>query len=341
LEIARKYTDKVFIKGPERCTQRNFGASMAAGEYVVFIDSDMKLAPQVIESCVAKMTEDSHLLGIVIPEESFGVGFWAQCKKLERSFYVGVPWMEAARFFKKSAFDAVNGYDEALVSGEDWDLSQRIEKNGPLGRINDFIYHNEGHPKLLNTIKKKFYYAREFAKYKDIRSDSTNVAKQTNVFFRYGLFFKKPSPIVQHPILFIGMLFMKTTEFFFGGLGYLFASKKIEAASATAVIRDADLPSISFVLPTYNAEQYLVKCLDSIVMQDYPKEKVEILLVDGGSTDSTLDIARRYPVRILPNEKRIAEYGKTIGILASKGEHFVLIDADNEIVERDWLLQKR
>ena len=122
-KIARKYTDKVYTKGPERSAQRNFGVTQASGEFVAIIDSDMELAPEVITQAVAQFT-NPHVVGVVIPEESFGVGFWAQCKRLERSFYVGIPWMEAARVFKRATYTDLGGYDTALVSGEDWDLSQ-------------------------------------------------------------------------------------------------------------------------------------------------------------------------------------------------------------------------
>ena len=88
VEIARQFTDNVTIKGPERSVQRNEAARLAKGEYIVVIDSDMELTPTVIESCVAQYRHDDTVEGVVIPEESFGEGFWAQCKKLERSFYI-------------------------------------------------------------------------------------------------------------------------------------------------------------------------------------------------------------------------------------------------------------
>ena len=44
-DIAKRYTNKVFNRGPERSTQRNFGVQKARGEYVLIIDSDMELAP--------------------------------------------------------------------------------------------------------------------------------------------------------------------------------------------------------------------------------------------------------------------------------------------------------
>jgi len=98
-------------------------------------------------------------------------------------------------------------------------------------------------------------------------------------------------------------------------------------------------PLVSIIVPTYNAQKYLELCLDSIVKQNYQKDKMEILIIDGGSTDNTLAIAKKYNTNILYNPKRIAEYGKAIGIKASKGEYFILMDSDNEIVERDWLVR--
>lgn len=97
------------------------------------------------------------------------------------------------------------------------------------------------------------------------------------------------------------------------------------------------LPFISFIIPTYNAQKYLDKCLDSVKKQDYPKDKMEVLVVDGGSIDGTLSIARKYGAGILNNPYRDAESGKSIGIQASKGEIIALVDADNELVEKNWL----
>jgi len=225
-EIAKKFTDKVFNKEPERSAQRNFGVSQSVGNYLLIIDSDMVLSEKVIESCVIKIQENKNTKGIIIPEESFGEGFWAKCKKLERSFYVGVDWMEAARFFEKNAFLKAGGFDESMVSGEDWDLSQRIEKEGEIGRINDFIYHNEGGISLFKTIKKKFYYAGKFVKYVDNFQNKKRVAKQTGILNRYKLFLSQPKRLFKNPILGIGMLFMKTCEFVFGGAGYFIGKLK-------------------------------------------------------------------------------------------------------------------
>lgn len=95
---------------------------------------------------------------------------------------------------------------------------------------------------------------------------------------------------------------------------------------------------VSVIIPTYNAGKYLDKCLKSIEAQDYPKNLYEIVIIDGGSLDKTLTIAKKYKnLKILRNPYRDAESGKSIGIESSKGEIIALIDADNEIVGKNWL----
>lgn len=219
--IAKKFTQNVFQKGPERSAQRNYGVQTSKGKYVFIIDSDMALATNVVEDCVNKIQIKPGNAGIIVPEESFGQGFWAQCKKLERSFYVGIDWMEAARFFRKDVFNKVGGYDENLISGEDWDLSQRVDKHGKIERIQAFILHNEGKISLLKTIKKKLYYAGKFTQYIKKNGHDTRSKKQTDIMQRYWLYFSHPIKLFKRPILGLGMLFMKTCEFGFGGVGYI------------------------------------------------------------------------------------------------------------------------
>jgi len=220
-EVAAKFTKHVFNIGPERSAQRNYGVSIAKGDYVAIIDSDMELKPEVISACVARVNADPAIGGVVIPEESFGKGFWAQCKRLERSFYVGVSWMEAARFYRKDLYVKLGGYNENLISGEDWDLSQRIGAIAPISRVDQFIMHNEGHLHLARTLKKKYYYAQKFAQYLEANKETEQVASQTGLIGRYKLFLSKPGKLFRNPILGVGMLFMKTCEFGFGGFGYV------------------------------------------------------------------------------------------------------------------------
>lgn len=222
-KIAKKFTDKVFNKGPERSAQRNFGVKNSQGQYVAIIDSDMNLEKNVIAECIDKiyeLDENKKCSGIIIPEKSFGKGFWAECKTLERSFYEGVDFMEAARFFFRSDYITLGGYDELLTSGEDWDLSQRMDKIGILKRINSYIFHNEGTLSLWRTVSKKFYYARKFASYTQKSSSKENLSQQINIIGRYKLFFSQPKKLFKNYFQGFGMIFMKTCEFGFGAVGY-------------------------------------------------------------------------------------------------------------------------
>jgi glycosyltransferase involved in cell wall biosynthesis len=227
-EIAKNYTTKVYNKQPERSAQRNYGVKNSKGEYVLIIDSDMELTKDVVKACVEKLQYNSKIKALVIPEESFGEGFWAQCKKLERSFYVGVDWMEAARFFERDVFEKMKGYDEQLNGGEDYDLPQRIEaKYGQdvISRIDEYIRHNEHKISLIKTYKKKFYYAKQLDRYRSIAANRRRFNMQANPLARYQLFLSKPSKLIKNPVYSLGMLFMKTTEFLSGALGYLFSRK--------------------------------------------------------------------------------------------------------------------
>ena len=86
---------------------------------------------------------------------------------------------------------------------------------------------------------------------------------------------------------------------------------------------------ISVVIPVYNEERYIKECLDSLLAQ---KQKIELILVDGGSVDKTLEIIheyrKRHPnIRLLHNPQKIAPVAMNIGIEASKGECVCILSA--------------
>jgi len=98
-----------------------------------------------------------------------------------------------------------------------------------------------------------------------------------------------------------------------------------------------DFPSISVVIPTLNAEKSLKRCLKSLVEQEYPKDKIELIVVDGGSTDATLRVAKLYKAKIRPNPLRTGEAGKAVGVKSATGELVAFIDSDNILPHHDWL----
>ncbi|MFL5963592.1 MAG: glycosyltransferase [Gaiellaceae bacterium] len=96
--------------------------------------------------------------------------------------------------------------------------------------------------------------------------------------------------------------------------------------------------SFTFVLPALNAAGPLFeRALASIRTQRYSQELVELLVADGGSTDTTRADAERHGARVIENPNRLAEWGVKEGVLAAKGDVVVIFAADNELVGEDWL----
>ena len=198
--------DRVIIAGPERCAQRNRGALESTGEFVVFIDSDMVMEPAIAAQIVARFEAEPELGALIIPEQSFGDGFWTKCRVLEKSLYVGNESVEAARAFRREVFDAVGGWNENLTAAEDWDLDDRIRAAGTkVGRVAAFIWHDEGKLRLRGTFGKKRYYGQWIAAYLDAHDDGSRRIR------RSGLIDKK-GDLLRHPILTTGMVTLKSVE---------------------------------------------------------------------------------------------------------------------------------
>lgn len=98
-------------------------------------------------------------------------------------------------------------------------------------------------------------------------------------------------------------------------------------------------PKISVIIPTYNEEKLIGKCLMALKAQDMQKNLFEVILVDGNSTDNTVKIASEYNIRII-KLKNTPTIGSTrqAGIDKANGQILAFIDADIQ-VSSDWLEQ--
>jgi glycosyltransferase involved in cell wall biosynthesis/2-polyprenyl-3-methyl-5-hydroxy-6-metoxy-1,4-benzoquinol methylase len=89
-------------------------------------------------------------------------------------------------------------------------------------------------------------------------------------------------------------------------------------------------------MPVRNEAAFLPRSLDSVIAQDWPPERLEILVVDGASTDGTADVARTIaaasnaPVRVLVNPRRSAAAGMNVGVAAARGDVIVRLDGHAE-----------
>lgn len=93
-------------------------------------------------------------------------------------------------------------------------------------------------------------------------------------------------------------------------------------------------PLVSFVIPTLNNKDTIRECLESIVSQDYPS--IEVIVVDGGSTDGTTEIAREFADRVV-TVKGTLGMARDYGARLAKGEVLGIFDSDIYLPHREWL----
>ena len=93
-----------------------------------------------------------------------------------------------------------------------------------------------------------------------------------------------------------------------------------------------NIHTVSIICPVFNEEKYIEACIVSILEQDYPKEAMEVLFIDGNSTDNSTGIIKRYTaqysfLKLLNNHERIVPYALNNGLEAAKGEVIMRLDA--------------
>ncbi|MBI1977877.1 MAG: glycosyltransferase [Candidatus Omnitrophica bacterium] len=103
------------------------------------------------------------------------------------------------------------------------------------------------------------------------------------------------------------------------------------------------LPSVTLIVPCWNEERYLRKCLDSILDNDYPKDRIEILVIDGMSKDKSREMIKEYAekfsqLRMIDNPKRNVCAGVNLGVQQAKGEILFKMDA-HSLYPRDYIVR--
>ncbi len=223
IKIARKYNQvKIYNFGPERSSQRNYGAKKSKGKYLLFLDADMQLSPNVVNECVERIESDKKVGALEIPEISIASSFWEKVKAFERSFYneAGDPITDAARFYKKEVFEKANGYDETITGPEDWDLPETVREKGfSILRISAPIYHRERITSLWSLARKKYYYALKANLY--LKRHKIPLIGPKTIYFLRPVLYKQWKKFIEHPILGFSLIYMLFVELVAGGVGYL------------------------------------------------------------------------------------------------------------------------
>ncbi len=102
--------------------------------------------------------------------------------------------------------------------------------------------------------------------------------------------------------------------------------------SLTAQQQKEGRPLVSVIIPCYNSARYLAETIESVLAQTYPR--VEIILIDDGSTDATAQIAQDYPVNYVYQSNRGISAARNTGFLHSRGKYVLFLDHDDRLLPR-------
>lgn len=213
-QIALNYTEKVYNMGPERSAQRNFGIiDVARGNYIMYIDADMTLEPELVQEAISVIKNETSLVGLFIPLRWIGNNWIIRAKGFEREFYDGTS-LDAARFIRRDAFLKIGGFDNRLFAGEDWDLNKRLKTLGEIGITKNKLYHYEDESiSLKDYINKIYYYSTNLGVYIDKwGTGDRDIKDQFGIYYRsVGVFTEngKWKKLVCSPILSFNMYLLK------------------------------------------------------------------------------------------------------------------------------------
>jgi glycosyltransferase involved in cell wall biosynthesis len=96
------------------------------------------------------------------------------------------------------------------------------------------------------------------------------------------------------------------------------------------------LSTVSIVIPCRNEEKFIGKCLDSVIASDFPKNNLEVLVVDGMSNDGTRELiirySQKYPfIKLLNNNRKITPVAMNVGIKESIGNYIIILSSHSKI----------
>jgi glycosyltransferase involved in cell wall biosynthesis len=196
----------------ERTKAKNYGAQLAKGDYVFFVDSDMILQPDVVRECLNTCIKGA--VGVIIPEASIGKGVWVRIRDFERSMYQGTK-IESARFFVRKHVLEVGGFDEDIITYEESTLHQKLERCGYKvnARINGLILHDEDGFEIKEWLRKKRYYSdtlKTYAeRYPEYAAEQLGVKNRIKIFLSNG----NLKRLIKHPIRAFGVFVLKGLEY--------------------------------------------------------------------------------------------------------------------------------
>lgn len=182
--------------GKERSEQRNDGILKATGEYILYLDSDQYVTPDLLEEL--NFLAEIGYGAVYIPERIITKGFFGYLRNWERQFYTGTA-VDCVRFFKK---DGCAMFDVSLNGPEDSDHDRRTV--GLRTVATNYLLHDD-RVTIKSYFRKKIYYSKSMDKFKQKHPNDKVLNFKWRcfvVFFENGKFLE----VLKRPDLFICLM---------------------------------------------------------------------------------------------------------------------------------------
>lgn len=214
---ARDWERMVVLRGgEERTSQINVAVRKSESKFIYYTASDFLVDPTLIEEAV-RVCEATNADGAWVNCVSYGSGYWARVRNLERSTYFGSQKFEGVRFFRRDAYLRVGGYDDSVPIFEEYDLQDRLLASGArLSRVVGSAEYHLGEPRTLAEIaRKSFYYGNQYIKL--LEKQGSPALRHANPL--RSSFFRHWKSFIRKPLLSIGFAVMLIVKYGSGALG--------------------------------------------------------------------------------------------------------------------------
>lgn len=326
---------------------RNTALDNASGEYILYVDADDWIEPDTVERLLNRMSEDTDIVFCSSDHaetpEHVQCELQAECEIWDRDRQIleflrhkrmtGMLWNKLIR---RSLTDGIS-FNEKTGYGEDAEfLWQILKKSRKMVVTNEVLYHHvledtsishlsfsekkysaipmwesiteeveRDYPELLSLAKERLMCAAVYSGYEMKKAEYKNEIQKRHIQEIVKKNWKE---------------FIKSDT----------VSSKMKIYAT--VIRGGG--KVSVIVPIYNTEKYLEKCLDSIRTQTY--SDIEVIMVDDGSTDGSKNVANGYAerdnrFRLFSQENAGVSAARNHGLDVAEGEYILFVDSD------DWL----
>ena len=227
VSVASRFNVQVHVcPGMGRTAATNHGIRHSRGQYVYRIDSDVVLDSKLVKECVSTCSKKGADALCIVWTPDPNISFWAKVRKLENDCYANNPFPRGARFFPREVIIAVGCFDPALVSGEDYDVYNKLVRHGfRLDTIRSRETHIGEPQHIVDVFRKQYAYGKTMRAF---LKASQRVGIVQMWPFKSALL-KNWKAFARHPVLTVGFVVYEIVYYAGGLLGIA-----VSAAHATS-----------------------------------------------------------------------------------------------------------